>query len=240
MTRRPVQRPTLPSFARRRRVPGAAHRAVLVAMTVCAIWLGAAPAHDQQTVTGDIIKMVVNNDTTPALWVKSSTGGDYVYQYYNQNAWGTVIWLNGGTQKFSSQYQNQTAFTPVSNTVVAVPGGQAIVTVVDLGATGLRLTQTFTYVNGQRNITKEWTLTNTGSTTYSDLRLFHGGDSYFGGVDSAYSFYDAANSMVYLRNNDYTNWGLMGFYANPATPAAHYYGGQYNTGTSYATGSTGS
>ncbi len=228
------------SSVRRARSSRTVRRVVPVAAAILAVWMGASPAFAQQTVTGDIIKMVVNNDTTPALWVKSSSGGDYVYQYYGQTSWGTVVWVNGSAQKFSSQYQGQTAFTPVSNTVVAVTGGQAIVTVVDLGATGLRLTQRFTYINGQRTITKEWTLTNTGSTTYSDLRLFHGGDSYFGGVDSAYSFYDAANSMVYLRNNDYTNWGLMGFYANPATPAAHYYGGQYSTGTSYATGSTGS
>ncbi|MBL8144441.1 MAG: tandem-95 repeat protein [Acidobacteria bacterium] len=210
---------------------------VLAAVAVVAP--GASDAWAQQTINGSLIKVIVSDTLAPEILAKASTaqgaGDPYVGQYCcNGPTWGTVIWLNGGSAKFSSPYQGQTGFTPVSNTLQAVTGGSQIVTVVDLGATGLRLTQVFTYIEGTRYVTKDWTLTNTGGSSYTDLRLFHGGDTFFGGVDSAYGFYDAANSMVYVRNNDYTNWGLMGFYANPGTPASHYFQGHYGTGNSYA------
>ena len=57
-------------------------------------------------------------------------------------------------------------------------------------------------------------LRNTGSTTYSDIRFFHGGDTYFGGNDSARSWWSEANRMVYV-NNAFTLTGYMGFYASP-------------------------
>jgi hypothetical protein len=184
--------------------------------------------------------MVVDDNGRPQMWIKPSTNpaGPYVYQYYGQSAWGSVVHLTStvATTSYSTGYQSaNSTMTPVSNTKTALAGGGGkIVTVVMLGSSGVRLTQTFTHNAGDRFVSKRWVLTNTGSTPYTNVRLYHGGDTYFGGVDSAYGFYDAAKKMVYIRNNDFTNWGIMGFYASPSTPSTRYYEGQYSVGNSYA------
>ena len=103
---------------------------------------------------------------------------------------------------------------------------------VALGSSGVQLTQRFRYVNGDRNFTKIWTLENTGETSHGDLRFFHGGDTYFGGDDSARSWYDDELRMVYVNNSGFSNSGYMAFYANPLTPLSHYFSGNYSTGRS--------
>jgi hypothetical protein len=142
------------------------------------------------------------------------------------------VWLDS-VSMYGSGYQG-TNMLPVSNELVDIPGGHRIVTVVDLGTSGVRFTQTFTLMDGDRFITKDWQFVNRGATTYGTVRLYHGGDSFFGGSDSARGYFDATKSMVYVRNNDYTNWGIMGFYANPGSPASRYVEGQYNVGNGYA------
>ncbi len=189
-----------------------------------------------QTYDGDVIRMVVSDDTRPGIYVKPSTaagsGDPYIQQYYAGSAWGSVVWLDDGVAwsgYCGSYHFAGSGFTPVSNVTNAVPGGTEIVTVVALGTTGVQLTQRFTHLTGDRFVTKEWVLTNNGSTTFSNVRLYHGGDTYFGNNDLAYGFYDPSKSMVYVRNLDYANWGIMGFYANPATPADRYFQGNYYT-----------
>ncbi len=65
-----------------------------------------------------------------------------------------------------------------------------ITTVNALGSTGVQFTQRLSYVNGDRSFRKTWTIANGGSTTFNDLRFFHGGGTYFGGSDSARGWYD--------------------------------------------------
>ena len=68
-------------------------------------------------------------------------------------------------------------------------------------------------------------ITNSGSTTYTGVRFYHGGDTFFGGDDLSFGFYDPVKRMVYIRNNDFASWGIMGFYASPSTPASRYFEG---------------
>jgi hypothetical protein len=198
-----------------------------------------------QTISGHPIQISVDDYGCPAIGVESAANlgtGNYTIQYFasltaGEADWGSFIWLNGAdpSSRYSMHIWNRDNLaTPVSNTTTVDGLTSTITTVVDLGTSGIRVTQKMTYTDGDRFATKEWNLANTGETTYNDLRFFHGGDTYFGGEDSAYSFYDAANSMVYLRNSDYANWGIMGFYANPATPASHYFSGGYWIGLNYA------
>ncbi len=173
------------------------------------------------------------------MWVVASTvATPYVYQYYSDDNWGSVIHLtsNNTTESYSTGYQSADhTMTPVSNTKTSLAGGGGkIVTVVDLGTSGVRMTQTFTHNTGDRFVTKRWVLTNRGTKTYTGARFYHGGDCYFGGDDDSWGFYDAAKKMVYVRNVDYLNWGLMGFFASPSTPASHYFEGQYDDGNDYA------
>jgi len=192
-----------------------------------------------QTYSGEPIQMVVSDTAQPEMWVKASTEATpYVYQYYAQRAWGSVIHLtsNNTTTTYNAGYfGGSNVFTPVSNTKSSLSGGGGrVVTVVDLGTSGVRMTQTFTHYTGDRFVSKRWVITNRGSRTYTGVRMYHGGDTYFGGDDRSSGFYDPVKKMVYIRNADFARWGIMGFYASPSTPAHHYYEGQYSTGNSYA------
>jgi hypothetical protein len=184
------------------------------------------------------LEICVQDSGRPAVWVQQPNGR--TRQYYGDYSWGSVVWLNGNdtSQRYGTGYYTS-GVVSVSNTLSGTGAANdpyVITTVVDLGATSsVRMTQRFSYVNGDRIMRKSWSLANNHATaTYSDVRFFHGGDTYFGGSDSARSWYDAANTMVYVNNNDFTNSGYMGFFANPATPAAAYFGGHYGTGNTAA------
>jgi hypothetical protein len=216
---------------------------VLVAAVALSLSASVAVAATQ-TYTGDVIRMVVDDYGRPALYAKPSTADGpsdpFVQQYFGGSAWGNVINIYDGetTSTFTSGYGSGTLVTPVSNDIVPAAGGSSVVTVVRLGTTGVQLTQRFTHLTGDRFVTKEWSFTNTSTVTFSRARLYHGGDTYFGNNDAAYGFYDASRKMVYVRNSDFTNWGLMGFYPDPSTLANHYFEGHYSTGNSYANAGT--
>jgi hypothetical protein len=207
--------------------------------------IAALASHDADAATQCVnqnapapLEYCVQDDTTPSAWVQQPNGR--VAQYFNNSAWGSNAWLNGtDTSKHykTSYYSNGTGFTPVSNTKTGTGTSidpYVITTVVDLGATGVRLTQQFFYVNGDRSIRKVWSFSNTGSTSFTDLRFFHGGDTTFGGDDSARSWYDSSSQMVYVTNSAFTNSGYMGFSPNPGTPIAAYFSGNYSTGRQQA------
>ncbi|MBB6096248.1 hypothetical protein HNQ60_005170 [Povalibacter uvarum] len=179
------------------------------------------------------LEICVQDSGTPGVWINQPNGR--TRQYFGDYSWGSSLWLDGVNAglRYQTGYFSGTALTPVSNTTTGTGTAAdpyVITTVADLGASGVRFTQRFTYVNGDRNFRKAWKLENTGGSTFSGLHFFHGGDTYFGGSDSARSWYDASLRMVYVNNSSFSNSGYMGFYANPLTPFSHYFSGQYNTG----------
>lgn len=182
------------------------------------------------------LEICVQDNGTPGVWVSQPDGRRH--QYFGSYSWGSSIRLGQAGQTFHTGYfsgAGSVVVTPVSNTT-AGSGTAAdpfiITTVVALGGSGVQLTQRFRYVNGDRYFSKIWTIENTGGTSHGDLRFFHGGDTYFGGNDSARSWYDADLRMVYVNNSGFSNSGYMAFYANPLTPLSHYFSGQYSTGRS--------
>jgi hypothetical protein len=184
------------------------------------------------------LEACVKDDGSPAVWVAQPNGRHY--QYFGEYAFGSILWLDGANsaRSYGSEYSSYfNLWTPVSNTLTGT-GSSAdpfvIATVIQLGVTGVQVTQRLTYVNGDRWLRKSWVIQNNGPTTYRDLRFFHGGDTYFGGDDSARSWFDPINYMVYLTNSSFENSGFMGFYPNPATPAAHYFAGGYSVGNMQA------
>jgi hypothetical protein len=183
------------------------------------------------------IELCVSDGGRPSVFVLQPNGRKN--QYYGNNSWGSVVWLNGTntTFRYTTGYQGATLVTNVSNTRTGTGTSTdpwVITNITNLGATGVRMTQVFTYVNGDRTLRKTFTVTNTGASTFNDLRFFHGGDTFFGGDDSARSWYDSVNNMVYVTNTAFTNSGLMGFYANPATPSTRYFGGRYDIADAFA------
>jgi hypothetical protein len=97
-----------------------------------------------------------------------------------------------------------------------------------------KLVQIVSYHDGDYYYKMRWELTNTSGSTFNDLRFIHGGDTYFGGSDSARSWWNSSQNMLYVNNNNFSNSGIMGFYGSQATPADHYFGGNYSTGRNYA------
>ena len=179
-----------------------------------------------QRIDGDPLRIDSYDDGSLAVYRLQS--GIYVEQYYAGNAWGSVLYLNGvgGGLSFSGPYHGNTLFTPVSNTK---PDGWTIVSVYDAGGTGVRLTQTISYTNGNAYYRKVWQIENRGGTTYTDNRFLHGGDSYFAGDDSSQGHWDAVLGMVYLTNPNPGLTGIMGFYGAVTTPADHYYEAGYSS-----------
>jgi hypothetical protein len=78
-------------------------------------------------------------------------------------------------------------FTPVSQTAPTGSGTLTdpyiVTTVVDAGATGIRLTRIDTYVTGRTDYRSDVVVTNMTGGTLSELRLYHGLDCYLAGND---------------------------------------------------------
>lgn len=92
-----------------------------------------------------------------------------------------------------------TPFTPVSQSTVTGSGTSVdpyqVVTVADAGATGLRITQTDSYVVGLESYRTDTQISNTGGSSQS-LILYRAADCYLGGSDSGYGFVVTATGAV--------------------------------------------
>lgn len=93
--------------------------------------------------------------------------------------------------------------------------------------TGLELRQTISYSPGDLYVKKRWELTSSASASLSNLRFYHGGDTYFGGYDSSRSWWDPDLRILYLTNSEFSESGIMGVYTNPATPADGFMAGDW-------------
>ena len=100
-------------------------------------------------------------------------------------------------------------FTPVSNSPVTGSGTAAdpfrIVTEVDAGTSGVRVSQVTTYVNGELRYRVEITARNTSSANRS-VRIFHGADLFlnFPGntLDFGFGFFDPPTGAVGALSQD--------------------------------------
>jgi hypothetical protein len=92
-----------------------------------------------------------------------------------------------------------TPFTPVSQSAVTGSGTPAdpfmVVTVVDAGTTGLRITETDSYVVGQGAYRTDVAILNTGAAA-QDVLLYRAGDCFLQGSDIGFGFVDVANKSV--------------------------------------------
>ena len=162
------------------------------------------------------------------------------YQYFDENDWGSALFLTDGatTYDFAGAYhvndntnrQNfGTLFTPISH---SKSDPMAIDTVFTAGATGVNISQKIEYIDGQSYYKMTWILTNTHATkTYTNLRFFQGGDTYFGGDDNARAYWYAEEGMVYIKNAGVS--GLMCFYGNSDSPPDHYFAGNWDTNNAH-------
>ncbi|MCP4640032.1 MAG: hypothetical protein GY851_06355, partial [bacterium] len=189
------------------------------------------PGQTWHIIEGDPLVIGVGSKGAMAVWVCQPNG--ITMQYFAEACWGTNVWLNGTSTAdhyHSDYYWGGAPLTEVSH---SKNGSWEVETVFGLG-TDAELRQVITYTNGDYYYKRHWELTNASGGTLSDLRFFHGGDTYFGGDDSARSWWNPTQNMIYVNNSNFSNCGVMGFYGAPATPADHYFGGGFWTGTEQA------
>jgi hypothetical protein len=123
----------------------------------------------------------------------------------------------------------QTApFTPVSQSAVTGDGTSGspfkVVTVYDVGASGLRVTQTDTYVVGAEVYRTEVRIANRGGVAKSG-QLYRGGDCYLQESDAGFGFVDGAAPACALNANNAPAARIEQWF--PQTPGSTFMEGSY-------------
>lgn len=117
--------------------------------------------------------------------------GDTAAEFYGTTACGTLVAMGGtlygpASIPAGSSASPRTGYTPVSQVGPTGQGSAAdpftVITKVDLGSSGVSLTQTDTYVTGQQNYRTTVRLTN-GSGSAVDAIVYRAGDCYLANSD---------------------------------------------------------
>jgi uncharacterized repeat protein (TIGR01451 family) len=171
--------------------------AVLAVLVLSGAAVAATPAQDI-TSGGPLTDIWIGND----LSCQVAHTGDLFYELYFQTGspgdCGTFVSTGGAL--YAPDFANHpatatgalgayTAFTAVSQSAVTGSGTSGdpyrVVTVADVGTTGLRLTETDAYVVGQEAYRTDVKITNSGTQAQS-LTLYRAGDCYLQGSDNGY------------------------------------------------------
>jgi hypothetical protein len=159
--------------------------------------------------------------------------GDAVYEMYDpyeqEGDCGTWV-LVGGTSY--GVYWGDAELTPVSQSGVTGSGTSGspyqVVTVADAGASGIRITETDSYVVGDEFYRTDVQVSNSGNAA-ADVRIYRGADCYLGGSDSGYGYADpVGKSVACTENQNNSPAGRVEMWT-PITPASHYQQGHYST-----------
>jgi len=160
----------------------------------------AAPAADQ-TLTGSAVdgnlQITVRDTGTMGVWRYVS--GVWQSQIYGTWAKGSRLQFSGGAYTLSKQstwVMNGTDPTTVSNST----SGNTITTVWNAGS-DFQITQKTTYIDGNSYYRMEWDITNTSGASITDLRFFHGEDTYLQGGDNGAGWWDAVNTTVGVQKD---------------------------------------
>ena len=173
----------------------------LVVASAGATWCLATPAADIST-TGPLTHVWVGNDLS--CQVQHIADGT-VHEFYPQDIFpgdaGTFIAMDGVLYAPDFSGHDATAtdntfpntpFTPVSQTMVTGSGAATnpykVVTTVGVGATGLSVEETDTYIAGREYYTTQIKITNNGTTDPATGVLYRAADAFLGGSDSGYGF----------------------------------------------------
>jgi hypothetical protein len=187
---------------------------LVVAIVIAAAGLGpagavaAVPFRDIAS-GGPLTHVYVGNE----LSCQIAHAGDAAFELYPSTAapgdCGTLVFAGGGlyapnfpahdSTATSSSLGPTTAYTSVSQTPVSGAGTASspfrVVTVVDLGSTGLRITQTDSYVTGDESYRTDVTLANTTGAAVA-ATIYRAGDCYLQGTDTGFGFTSPAQTAV--------------------------------------------
>jgi hypothetical protein len=156
------------------------------------------------TITGSPLTAVIGSDTSMQVYNSNVPGtgqfyppgctpgqtADYGIFAQTPSAGGVVYGPNFDSHPCGSAANLYTPWTEVSLSAVTGTGTSAdpftVVVVVDAGLTGLRLTATYTYVNGSPQITQSFLFSNLGNATLN-LDVFSGADLFLADNDRGFA-----------------------------------------------------
>ncbi len=151
-------------------------------------------------------------------------------EFYGATACGTFVAFGGtlygpASVPAGGSLGAHTGYTPVSQTAATGAGTTAdpyrVVTKVDLGDTGVQLTQTDTYVAGEQSYATSVSLAN-GSGSDVDAAVYRAGDCYAANSDSGLGrVTESAVACVSASSDRVEQWV-------PITPGSHYYEAGYS------------
>jgi hypothetical protein len=175
-------------------------------LCVLAAFLGLASAASaaQRVINsaGPLTSIYLNDD----LACQARHSGDTSNEFFggtDPGSCGTFI-RAGGVTYGPSVGPSPTAYTLVSQSPVTGTGTAAnpfkVVTVVNAGSTGLRLTQTDTYVVGLEAYRTDITVRNTSSSPVT-AELYHAADCYLQNDDDGFGWRDPATGGIFCTKN---------------------------------------
>jgi len=185
------------------------------------------------TSTGPLTRVLI----TPDLNCGVSHVGDSAPEFFGDTACGTLL-ASGGVLYGPASIpagggaSPRTAFTPVSQTGPTGTGTAGdpyrIVTVVDLGTSGLRITETDSYVLGQESYRTDVQVSNTGGAS-RDVILYRAGDCFLQNSDFGFGAVETGTGAVTcLEAINSTTPGTRIEQFFPITPGSKYYEAQFN------------
>ncbi len=155
------------------------------------------------TITGTPLTAVIGSDTSMQVYNSNVPGtgqfyppdcttgqtADYGIFAETPSTAGVVYGPDFNNHPCGSASNSYTPWTVVSLSAVTGTGTSAdpftVVVVVDAGLTGLRLTATYTYVNGSPQITQSFAFANQGNATVN-LDVFSGADLFLADNDEGF------------------------------------------------------
>ncbi len=201
--------------------------AVVVVVVAFAIGAGSAQAAQQVISTPGPLDHIYLNDN---LQCNATHTGDTSPEFFSSTSsgsCGTMI-ATGGT---AYGFRGGNGFTPVSQSGVTGSGTSSdpykVVTVVAAGTTGLRVTQTDTYVTGQEQYRSDIAVFNSTAQTLT-ATVYHAGDCYLQNSDVGYGYFDPVGQGIYCTANANNSPAgrLLGF--RPLSRGSSYVEGRYS------------
>ncbi|HEX2191982.1 MAG TPA: hypothetical protein VHH09_02225 [Acidimicrobiales bacterium] len=205
--------------------------AAVVVAAALAVWTGTASAEQTITSAGPLTSIRITDDLNCAVNHASDTEGEF----FGDTACATQIAVGGtvyGPESIPAG-NSPTPFTPVSQSAVTGTGSASdpftITTVVDVGTTGLRITQTDSYVVGQESYRTDVQIANTSGSPQSVI-LYRAGDCFLQNSDDGFGRVDptpAGNAVACVAVADPTaetpTPGTRIEQWLPITPGSHYF-----------------
>ena len=220
----------------RRRRASRAVVAVLTMAVTLGLTVGVAGAEQTISSPGPLTSIRITDDLNCAVNHVADTEGEF----FGDTACATQIAVGGtvyGPARIPAG-NAPTPFTPVSQTPVAGSGSAAdpfrITTVVDVGTTGLRITQTDSYVVGQESYRTDVQVANSGGAAQQVI-LYRAGDCFLQNSDDGFGRVDptpAGNAVACVAVADpdaaTPTPGSRIEQWLPITPGSHYFHAGYN------------